>query len=133
MKVGGETIVKRHFHILKGYNGKKRITDNGFLKHVYQRETDNIILVHYLGDESISTSRPHGNSKQPNSVFVRTQPSVLEFMENQVKTSGDNPHKIYKKIVSCGQIPNTLHQKAPQKTTPKKPQDSDHEGRPILY
>ena len=98
------TIHKRHFKLFLGYEGKKRKIENGFKKMVYHFESDDVALIHYLGNESLSIQRAHGNSKKAGKVFVRTQPSVLEYLKRKVAASSENPHKMYKEIVSCGKL-----------------------------
>ena len=64
LKVGDYIVRKRHFHLLIGYNGSKRITDKAFTKHIYQIEDDTTLLIHYMGDHTKSKPRPHGNSNK---------------------------------------------------------------------
>ena len=97
-------IHKRHYKLFLGYEGKKRKIENGFKKMVYHFESDDCALIHYVGDESLSVQRSHGNTKKNARVFVRTQPSVLEFLKRKVATSTENPHKIYKDIISRGKL-----------------------------
>ena len=71
---------------------------NRFKKHAYflldfdKAEVVNVVLIHYVGDESIA---PHGNSKSGMN-FYRTCPSVLSKNFN----SSDLPGNIYKTCVS---------------------------------
>ena len=53
-------------------------------------------VVHYIGDESISSKAPHGNAKHEKP-FFRTQPSVLR--ELQARPDVEKAHKIYKEMV----------------------------------
>lgn len=51
-----------------------------FTKHAYQlliNKINPLVLVHYIGDESVAVYFPHGNSKDSDSKYVRTMPSVL--------------------------------------------------------
>ena len=52
-------VKKRFYYLLLGHEGKKRITEKHFKREVYIK--DNLVLIHYIGDESLSVSRPHGN------------------------------------------------------------------------
>ena len=59
-----------------------------------------LIILHYVGDESIVIDFPHGNSHhcQP---YYRTCPSVLEKLKNSV----DCPGNVYKKAVASNNSP----------------------------
>ena len=71
--------------------------DNHFKKHAYflldfdKADVVNVVLIHYVGDESIATDFPHGNSKNRMN-FYCTCPSVFN--------SSDLPGNIYKSCVS---------------------------------
>ena len=60
--------------------------DNHFKKHAYflldfdKAEVVNVVLIHYVGDESIAVDFPHGNSKSGMN-FYRTCPSVLSKIQ----------------------------------------------------
>ena len=103
LKVDGLLIIKRHFQLLIRHDGRKRICDKDFKKEVYVCESDNVFLIHYIGDETRSELRAHGNSKKPNKIFLRTQPSVLQMLKNTaVAQSGVSAHKMYKDSIERG-------------------------------
>ena len=103
LKVSGHTIIKRHFYILLGHKGRKRICEKGFKKEVYVLEDDSIFLVHYMGDETKSNLRAHGNSNKINKFFMRTQPSVLASLTRTTASQpGLNAHKVYKDAIEKG-------------------------------
>ena len=55
-------------------------------KHAHQLivPSNNIVLVHYLGDENIARDFVHGNVKHnTESLYVRTCPSVLRNLEKK--------------------------------------------------
>ena len=74
-----------------------------FSKHAYQLivPSNNIVLVHYLGDENIARDFVHGNAKHNReSLYVRTCPSVLRNLEKKCIT--DSTSKVYKSEVTKG-------------------------------
>ena len=54
------------------------------------------IIVHYLGDESLSVMMPHGNSNKKEPYF-RTKPSVKEEIQKKIEV--EKPHIVYKNLV----------------------------------
>ena len=80
-------------------------TPNGglptFTKHAYQLLTDTVnplILVQYIGDETVAVDFPHGNSKNSDSKYVRTMPSVLKHIES--RCDKEKPSTIYRSEVT---------------------------------
>ena len=72
-----------------------------FTKHAYQLLTNKInplVLVHYIGDESVAVDFPHGNSKDSDSKYVRTMPSVLKHIES--RCDKEKPSVIYRSEVT---------------------------------
>ena len=73
--------------------------DNRFKRHAYilLDAPENLLLLHYVGDETIQVDFPHGNSKLSRN-FYRTCPSVLRgIADSKFK---DLPGNIYKDSVS---------------------------------
>ena len=71
----------------------------GFKRHAFRllESKNKVTLVHYLGDESIGSQHPHGNSKSnTNKLYVRTCPSVLHTA-SKLK---DCPSNVYKRIIT---------------------------------
>ena len=60
-----------------------------------------LVLVHYLGDESIAVGAPHGNAKSNDRIFYRTCPSVLK----KIAEENESPENIYKKFISRSETP----------------------------
>ncbi len=60
-----------------------------------------LVLIHYIGDESIAVAAPHGNSTNSNRVFYRTCPSVLK----KIASENESPEIIYKSLISKSEIP----------------------------
>ena len=57
----------------------------------------NSVLVHYIGDENVFKSEPHGNAKSGDSrLFQTTLPSILTQLNNKVASS--DPHMAYKQM-----------------------------------
>ena len=55
-----------------------------FQKHIYERlENGKFAIIHYLGDPTIYTPLAHGNSKSKETVFIRTNPSVIEHIKSR--------------------------------------------------
>jgi hypothetical protein len=82
--------------------------DNRFKKHAYfllASDKAKVVLIHYVGDESIAVDFPHGNSKCGVN-FYRTCPSVLSKNYN----STDLPGNIYKSCVSKNDCLPEYHQ-----------------------
>ena len=86
--------MKSYFYI-KTAAGK---CDKNFRREVYFpfENPQNVAVVHYIGDESLSAKAPHGNA-QHEKPFFRTQPSVLR--ELQARPDVEKAHKIYKEMV----------------------------------
>ena len=59
--------------------------------HCEEHNAMNVVLVHYLGNESIAVTFPHGNSKSGQG-YYRTCPSVLQDLSNTC--SQDLPGKL---------------------------------------
>ena len=74
--------------------------NSGFKRHAYKSldSTNLSTLVHYIGDDSIGSNHPHGNSKSQ-TPYIRTCPSVLQ----SVSKMQDNPSNIYKRIIQSSQ------------------------------
>ena len=73
-------------------------SNKAFKKEVYfpVEIPDEVCIVHYLGDATVSEPSPHGNSKKTQP-FFRTKPSVLHDLEK--KTEVEKAHKVYKNLV----------------------------------
>ena len=63
-----------------------------------------MVLIHYLGDESIAEHFPHRNS-QHNKIYYRTYPSVI----SKVATAHDLPGNVYKKAISTSSCSGQHH------------------------
>ena len=71
-------------------------SNKGFRKDVYFPVGTGNIIVHYLGDESLSVMMPHGNSNKKEPYF-RTKPSVKEEIQKKIEV--EKPHIVYKYLV----------------------------------
>ena len=89
-------------------------TPNGlsrqFTKHAYQlitsADTNNIALVHYIGNESHAIDFPHGNTSQESEkVHVRTRPSVLDSLQESYQR--DTAAVVYRNHVTNN--PSSTH------------------------
>ena len=60
--------------------------------------------MHYIGDETLSIPRPHGNCLRQTRISIRPKPSVTKRIEESVKGNSDKTaQKIYKETVTEGQ------------------------------
>ena len=57
---------------------------------------NNVAVIHYIGNENLSTKAPHGNAKH-DKPFFRTQPSVLKDLQKRPEI--EKAYKIYKDMV----------------------------------
>lgn len=76
--------------------------DSRFRRQAYfllSSQQSPMVLIHYIGDESIATTFPHGNSKS-RQIFYRTYPSVMNRLA--ASTGYNLPANIYKREVSKG-------------------------------
>ena len=55
-----------------------------------------LTLVHYLGDHTVASALPHGNSKSSTRSYMRTCPSVL----HSIARSHDLPSTVYRKEIA---------------------------------
>ena len=106
-RIGAPTKKYMYFYLLIKTEDKKRITDKKFRKEIYTSQEDaNIgtVVMHYIGDETLSVLRPHGNCMRQTRISIRPKPSVTRKIEESMKGNSDKPaHKIYKETVTEGQ------------------------------
>ena len=58
---------------------------------------EQICVVHYVGDETLSVPGPHGNSDKQAKLFFRTKPSVREDAFQRAEK--EKAHVVYKEMV----------------------------------
>ena len=86
--------LKSYFYLNKG-NGQ---TDKALKKEVYFPVTgEQICVVHYVRDETLSVPGPHGNSDKQAKLFFRTKPSVREDAFQRAEKEKANV--VYKEMV----------------------------------
>ncbi|MCG8048891.1 MAG: Ulp1 family isopeptidase [Candidatus Thiodiazotropha taylori] len=97
-KVNGEGLnfAKTYFKLLN-----QKVEDGRFKKNVFrldgEHENQNLLLIQYIGDETVFVPQPHGNSKSTGIEYVRTKPSVY----NKIKEhTAQNPVSVMNKINS---------------------------------
>jgi hypothetical protein len=88
-----EPVLTKSYFLL---NTGKGVSTKNFRKEAYQLQ--GVVLLHYIGDETLSVSMPHGNSKKQTKIFIRTKPSVVEKLA--VNLQYQEPHKVYKEAVA---------------------------------
>ena len=99
-------------------------TPNGpsgeFVKHAYELlppNSNNVVLVHYMGDEKAAVSFAHGNAKGlERTRHIRTCPSVLRSIENECDQA--TPATAYRKLVTA--VPPTMHMPVKQPRNTKQ-------------
>lgn len=64
-----------------------------------------LVLVHYIGDETIYTPMAHGNSKHDGE-FKRTMPSVIDKVKEHVDS--EDAKKLYRTIVCSEQVEGNM-------------------------
>ena len=76
-------LVKKFYFIIDTPRGPSTL----FKRHAYQIiGKAEVILVHYIGDESIGTNFPHRGSVETDTTFIRTLPSYLNKCKDLVQT-----------------------------------------------
>ena len=99
-------MMKKYFYLLIKTEGKKRITDKRFRMEIFTSQEDahkGTVVIHYIGDETLSVPIPHGNSLRQTRILIRPKPSVSTNIEESVKGNADKPaQKIYKEPVTEG-------------------------------
>ena len=102
-------MTKKYFYLLIKTESKKRITDKRFRKEIYTSQDDvhkGFVVMHYIGDETLSVPRPNGNCMRQTRISIRPKPSVTIKIEESVKGNSDKlAHKVYKETVTAG-LPN---------------------------
>ena len=92
-----DPVFRKNYFYAKGEDGK---AIQEFRKDVYfpLNNPDNIALVHYIGNETLSVPGKHGNSLKQTKLFFRTKPSVMKKISTEVEQKA--PHKVYKQMVT---------------------------------
>ena len=93
-------VRKIHFVTVLPTGNDKRFKRLAYFLLDVKCKPTNLLLLHYLGDESIAVSFPHGNSKRNHHHF-RTCPSVLAKNDDL----GDLPGNVYKSSVARNNCP----------------------------
>lgn len=95
-------VIKRYYYI-KDPNGKGKDSLTGFKRHVFtlkehkHEETQDLFLIHYLGDSRLAKNIPHGNSKSNTRVFIPSKRSVQTNILGQAG-SQKTPQQLYKHL-----------------------------------
>ena len=82
----------KSYHFIKTENR----VNKGFRKEVYFPLGTGNIIVHYIGDESLSVMMPHGNSNKQEP-FFKNKPSVRQEIQKKIEV--EKPHIVYKNLV----------------------------------
>ena len=89
----GAYLCKMYYKLMNQNSADERLK-----KHVFKMENDenlNLILIQYIGDETIFVPQPHGNNKKRKNEYVRTKPSVLNKTKDH---TAKNPVSVMNKI-----------------------------------
>ena len=91
-----QPVVSKSYFVLDTENG----LNNQFKRHAYRKldKCDNVIIIHYIGDETIATAFPHRNRTKSTVSHIRTCPSYLAKWTEQCKIM--KPGSLYKKEIS---------------------------------
>ena len=91
-------ITKKYFYLLIKTEGKKRIIDKRFRREIYTSQEEahkGTVVMHYIGDETLSVPRPHGNCVRQTRISIRPKLSVTRKIGESMKGNSDRPaHKI---------------------------------------
>lgn len=106
------TVKKTYFHV-----ATESGSSNSFVKHCYQRlSPDNIVVIHYLGDDTCVGDQPHGNSKREEArPHIRTCPSVLRDLSEECKYS--KAANAYRRQIASVRYPTHVAVKQPRNVT----------------
>ena len=64
-------------------------------------ELEGTVIIHYMGDATLSIPTAHGNSKVQTKIFVRTKPCTVNDIEERVISNTEkSSHKHYKELMS---------------------------------
>ena len=75
-------LIKKTYFYIASENGY----DKRFRKEVFMRnEEGSPVLIHYIGDDSISKPAPHDNCLKQTKNFFRTKPSAIREFESKVR------------------------------------------------
>jgi len=91
---GCQPVVLKTYFVAMTPEGK----NSGFKRNVYKLLgcDDGKVLLNYIGDHTIGSQYPHGNSKGKNpKPYTRTCPSIL----HSISTIKDSPSNVYKCMV----------------------------------
>lgn len=89
-------VMRKNFYFIREVDSKTRGCKDFKKCAYYLLDKPNIILVHYIGDESTYVPRAHGNRKKGNDVYVRTCPSVISAIKDCVVN--ENPVDTYNRL-----------------------------------
>ena len=92
-----DPLFRKTYFYAKGEN-TKQIPE--FRRDVYFPidNPENIAVIHYIGDSTLSVPGPHGNSMKQTKLFCRTKPSVAKKIVTEVEEKA--PHKVYKQMIA---------------------------------
>ena len=93
-----DLIYRKAYFYAKGEDGKAMPE---FRKDVFMpiENAEHVVVIHYIGNDSIFLPSKHGNSMKQTKLFFRTKPSVLKKMATELEHKA--PHKVYKEMVSA--------------------------------
>ena len=75
------------------------------------------VVIQYRGDSTKSIYKPHGNSLKQTKIFIRTKPSLLQELGQQMIY--EEPHKVYKEYIASGEVNPKVFKEKDNKTKEK--------------
>ena len=87
------------------------------------------VVIHYRGDSTKSIYRPHGNSLKQTKIFIRTKPSLLQELGQQMIY--EEPHKVYKEYIASGEVNQKVFKEKDNKTN-EKDLNSENEEETLI-
>ena len=93
---GDARISKKYF---RAYTGPVQWTSKFMRVAYFHCEHPKAVLVTYVGDDAVAAQFAHGNSRQHQRPYVRTQPSVLRQLQQPTDSSA---RQVYQQLVLAG-------------------------------
>ena len=102
-KPKGNPVIKKVYFIAVTPSGHNKLFKRNVIFNT--QEDIEVILIHYIGDQSVACDFPHGNAKSSQN-YHRTLPSVLKRLSSE----HDKPGTVYSNAVANSSICCTQHQ-----------------------
>ena len=97
-------VIKKVYFIAVTPSGHNKLFKQNVIFNT-QEDIEVILIIHYIGDQSVACDFPHGNAKSSQN-YHRTLPSVLKRLSSE----HDKPGTVYSNAVANSSICSTQHQ-----------------------